>query len=446
MKNFTQIKSYIIIVLTATLLSCGGNDPEEEINTIPISIETLQVTDISTSSAIIHARLNSTGKDVLFKGICINTTANASTNDSKLEDSGTEIGNYNYKFNDLKTNTKYFARAYVISTSGTIYGKEISFVTSTNILPKITTSQVTSITQNSAFTGGALSNADNSQITAVGVCYSTLNEIPTINDNKTVEKINNSNFTSQLSGLNSNTKYFIRAYALSNGEVLYGNVITFNTLKGSFPTVLTSTPSSINPTHAISGGAFSTDSGAAITSVGVCVSSINSTPTINESQTALQKDINLVDGIFGIRLTNLSPNTQYFTRSFIITNLGTFYGEVISFITKQSGIPVVTTNYNITFASPNSNIYGADANGRLISDGGSDIKEVGLCWSYKNPIPTVENISGNNKTVSGAPMTDYISGRMLNLIPNTVYYLRAYATNESGTGYGNIVEFTIPFR
>lgn len=448
MKNFTLFKWYAgIFLFTSMFFSCVSNDNEDNDTNTSIDIKTLNASDITTNSATISGIINSTDKEILHKGICINLTGNPTISDSKVEDSSGEIGNYKFKFDGLQTNTKYYARAYAITSLGKItYGNEINFTTTKSNLFTVKTLQPTQITQNSVLSGGSFSDIGNLKVTAVGICYSNINEVPTISDNKTNDKINSNNFTSSLLGLTSNTKYFIRSYLLINDEVYYGNVITFTTLNVSLPTVITATPSSINPTHVISGGAFLNNNDTTIISAGVCVSSTNSTPSITESQTALQKDVNLASGLFGIKLTNLLPNTKYFTRAYIENSLGTFYGDVVSFTTTKLGVPILSTSSYVSLSSPDSNAYTANANGRLISDGGSKIIESGLCWSYKNPIPTVENIFGNNKTIAGAPMTDYISGKMTDLVPNHVYYVRVYATNDLGTGYGNIIEFTIPFK
>ena len=53
-------------------------------------------------------------------------------------------------------------------------------------------------------------------------------------------------------------------------------------------------------------------------------------------------------------------------------------------------------------------------------------------------MPTTENL----KTVTGTAETDKFSEAINDLNPQTTYYLRAYAINEKGTGYSNILTFT----
>lgn len=78
----------------------------------------------------------------------------------------------------------------------------------------------------------------------------------------------------------------------------------------------------------------------------------------------------------------------------------------------------------------------AIAGGTISSDGGATVSARGVCWSTVSS-PTV----ADNKTVDATgtgPFTSSVTG----LAAATTYYLRAYATNSEGTGYGNEVSFT----
>lgn len=80
--------------------------------------------------------------------------------------------------------------------------------------------------------------------------------------------------------------------------------------------------------------------------------------------------------------------------------------------------------------------------GGTITDAGKgNIVSRGVCWGI-NQFPTVEK---NQKTNDGPGTGDFISA-IINLQSNKTYYVRAYATNEVGTSYGdNIVFTTSPF-
>jgi len=93
----------------------------------------------------------------------------------------------------------------------------------------LTTNKVQEITFNSATSGGTFETTSSLPINAKGVCWSTTNN-PTINDNKTNEGTGSEAFTSQLTGLNSGTTYYVRAYAINAKGSSYGNEVVFNTI------------------------------------------------------------------------------------------------------------------------------------------------------------------------------------------------------------------------
>ncbi|MCO5233765.1 MAG: fibrobacter succinogenes major paralogous domain-containing protein [Chitinophagales bacterium] len=101
-------------------------------------------------------------------------------------------------------------------------------------LPSITTGVISNITSSSATAGGHIAYDGRSPVIARGVCYST-DTIPTI-DNSFVTKdgIGTGDFTSVLSGLTKNTRYYIRAYATNSKGTAYGYLGEFKT-KNAIP-------------------------------------------------------------------------------------------------------------------------------------------------------------------------------------------------------------------
>ena len=98
---------------------------------------------------------------------------------------------------------------------------------------------------------------------------------------------------------------------------------------------------------------------------------------------------------------------------------------------SKANTPILTTTEpgNI---SKNSVVSG----GNITDDGGSQVTGRGVCWSTsENP-----DISAN-KTSDGSGTGIFVS-TINGLSPNTLYHLRAYATNNNGTSYGNQLSFT----
>jgi N-acetylneuraminic acid mutarotase len=103
---------------------------------------------------------------------------------------------------------------------------------------------------------------------------------------------------------------------------------------------------------------------------------------------------------------------------------------------KDAENPPVTAPSIATTAVSSITITSAEAGGNVTSTGGAEVISRGVCWST-NQNPTV----ADNKTTDGNGSGTFTSS-IAGLTPNTIYYVRAYATNSAGTAYGNQVSFT----
>jgi uncharacterized protein (TIGR02145 family) len=93
-------------------------------------------------------------------------------------------------------------------------------------IPTLTTTAVTNITQNTATSGGNITDDGGAAITIQGVCWST-NQSPTIADNKTTGSTGLGTFTSNITGLENDITYYVRAYATNRAGTGYGNSVSF---------------------------------------------------------------------------------------------------------------------------------------------------------------------------------------------------------------------------
>ncbi|MDY0196568.1 MAG: fibrobacter succinogenes major paralogous domain-containing protein [Tenuifilaceae bacterium] len=80
----------------------------------------------------------------------------------------------------------------------------------------------------------------------------------------------------------------------------------------------------------------------------------------------------------------------------------------------------------------------ATCGGNITDDGNGAITARGIVWAT-TANPTAEDNEG--KTIE-IPGTGKFTSEITGLIRNTIYYVRAYATNKAGIAYGNELEFT----
>ena len=277
----------------------------------------------------------------------------------------------------------------------------------------------------------SLTSTGGNDITQHGHCWSIETE-PTIENDKTsLGKLQGpKSFTSELLALTDNTKYYIRAYFTFSNGTIYNSEITSTTLKTGKPVIITSEVTDITLISAVCGGTVMSDSGLLVTARGVCWST-----TINPS---LQNCLGYTtdgsgSGNFSSYLTDLEENIAYYVAAYATNEKGTCYGLVKFFTTLDLTIPELTTD-NVTNITTNS----AQSGGNVTNDGNGTVCARGVCWNTSGN-PTLQNCLDHTTDGSGLGIyTSIITG----LEEETTYYVAAYATNEEGTGYGNVKSFT----
>jgi uncharacterized protein (TIGR02145 family) len=192
------------------------------------------------------------------------------------------------------------------------------------------------------------------------------------------------------------------------------------------PAVITNAVSDITLTTAKSGGGIINEGGADIINKGICWGT-TSNPSISGNYS--------VDGAgpgeFTSDMADLIEGTVYYVRAYATNSAGTGYGNEETFTTLLSTVASVTTRAatEITYTT-------AVSGGDVSTDGGAAITAKGICWNTAEN-PTIDN---NHTTYTGSE--NGFTGSMTGLTQGTVYYIRAYATNNKGTAYGNQVTFT----
>jgi len=297
-------------------------------------------------------------------------------------------------------------------------------------LPTVhTETEITNITATTATSGGVITTDGNHPITECGICWSTT-ENPTINDNKTVQYWGLGGFESIMEGLVPNTLYYLRAYATNKVGTSYGEQVSFKTLQANLPKVETSwLISNITLSSATCYGTVTDDGNDPGTVRGICWStSENPTITDNKTMDGTGK------GYFTGQITGLNQKTTYFVRAYATNDYGTSYGEQVTFTTLTIFLPEIST-YPISEIKSTA----ADCGGQIYKDGNGTISQRGVCWS------TSQNPTTNDKkTVNGSGLGGFNS-KITGLTNKTTYYVRAYATNEAGTAYGDQKTFTTSF-
>jgi len=289
----------------------------------------------------------------------------------------------------------------------------------------VTTNALSEIQKSSAVGGGNIVNDGGDPIQQRGVCWS-LNQYPTLTDNKTIDGEGIGSYSSMLTGLTTGTLYYVRAYAVNSAGTAYGNQVSFTTYGITLPSVIISTIHSITSTTAAGGGHVIHGGNTTVTARGLCWSTSQNPTTVDSKTTD-----GIGTGVFTSSLTDLTGNTTYYVRAYATNSAGTSYENGISFKTSPV-LPTVTTTAvsDITQTT-------ASSGGYITSDEGADITARGVCWAPETDMPTTDHPHTTDGTGNGL-FTSHLTG----LTGNTRYFIRAYATSSAGTSYGNAVSFT----
>ena len=128
----------VALFLLCILFSCdeynlvrtNPHDPKSNFyKPLLTTLTTTTATIITSNSATLGGNVTFDGGDnVTVRGVCWSTTANPTTASSKTTD-GTGLGSFVSILTGLTANTKYYVRAYAINSTGTAYGNEQNFTT-----------------------------------------------------------------------------------------------------------------------------------------------------------------------------------------------------------------------------------------------------------------------------------------------------------------------------
>jgi len=248
-------------------------------------------------------------------------------------------------------------------------------------LPVVTTTVVSGINQTTASAGGNVTDDGGAEVTSKGVCWNT-SESPTVGNSKTSDGTGTGSFTSTLTQLIPNTKYYVKAYATNSVGTGYGNEVSFTSSPIIVATLTTAAVTSVTSTTAVSGGNITSDGGGTVTARGVCWGT-SANPTTSNNKTTNESGT----GSFTSNITGLNSSTMYYVRAYATNSAGTAYGNEISFTTAEQVIDF------------DGNIY------HVVTIGTQDwLVENLKVTHYRNgdPIPNVSNAGDWESLTTGA--------------------------------------------
>ncbi|MBL7906174.1 MAG: hypothetical protein JNL22_14210 [Bacteroidales bacterium] len=372
------------------------------------------------------------GQTLTDHGFCYATAPNPDINASvKSLGKRTEPGDFSAELTNLEDNKKYYVRPFASFSGGTIYGDQKEISTLKTGRPRINTSAISEIAISSAICGGSILSDSGYAVTSSGICWDIDNQF---NENQCLGKASNTTgnttFSLNITELAEGNTYYVKAYAKNQKGSGYGEIIVFSTTPATVPDVTTANTSNTTTNSSTGGGNVTNAGNATVTARGVCWNTTGN-PTL-QNCLGFTTD-GQGTGTFTSNISNLTDGVKYYVKAYATNSKGTGYGNQVDFTTLPITVPSVNTS-SITNQTINSAIGG----GNVTNSGNATVTARGVCWNTTGN-PTLKNCVGFTPDGQG---TGSFTSSITNLNAGTKYYVKAYATNSKGTGYGDQVDFT----
>jgi hypothetical protein len=434
----------------------SGGGGEATIPTVVTNTSVSNITDVSAQSGGNVA--SDGGASVTAKGVCWSTSTNPDITDSKTED-GSGTGAYTSQLTGLSPNTAYYIRAYATNSEGTAYGENVLFQTEEEIIQNTLLNDLVSIWELTEASGNAVDSHGNHTGQVSG------------------------NVTRQVAGPTN----LVHAYrfAPTDPKITIPSTTALRSPQFSFGIwAKMAMPTDTSP-HSIvtgaGGGGYTTGwrlsfdkyQGGRVKFEG---GNGSNNSIVGENLEPLfgswMRILNTYDGATArlyvngvLRAENAMAIGYPVDADLYVMRIGesggqvdfegdiaqaSYYNRVITpeeedllyddgngkpYSQFGSTAPSVSTPSVTTNSATNITENGATVGGNVTSDGGAAVIAKGVVYN------TSGNPTLNDSYVDLGGGTGTFSTNLTTLNPDTVYYVRAYATNSQGTSYGGTVQF-----
>lgn len=264
-----------------------------------------------------------------------------------------------------------------------------------------------------------------------GVLYATSPSLSDCKELKAQGLEDAETFYVPVGGLDPGVTYYYAVFARTEGTMVQGNIESFTTSESNPPVFETVKVSDADRTGFTLTTSLLDDGGDEPEICGFCYKLADGSgtkPTIADGV----MNVEAFDGYYSVRIADLQPEKEYWVCAYGTNKYGIGYGRPVKVKTVPAIPPTLST---VTLKGERNGIFNFEAS--VLTSGSSVLTETGFCWSSENDEPILANLSqavrnnGNNFSIT-----------IGNLFPYTKYYIRAYAKNQQGVGYGEVFTFT----
>ena len=437
-------KYYYKSYLTRGNLNYFGEVKSFETAQVLANVTTLEAWSIEQTKATIGGKYEIISKGIVTTSQCFYYGTDGSDIEalkikgkredvSKLGDDNT----FTYALTALENDTRYYYVASATVEGVTFYGEIKSFRTEKAPDAVAVTGESTDVSETKATLHGVANlSSDIVESAEFGVEYSATDLTREATTVKATERDENGKFIVNLTGLNSNTKYFYRTFVLYNGVREYGEVATFSTADFSL-TVTTEAASDITEFMATLNGTLNVESVEPLTTDVWFLYSATAS-TLEEMKASGQRVSSTLseDGSFTNILSSLNYNSAYYYVACAKVHDKEHYGEIKSFTTADFTFTVTTE------AASDITELTTTLNGTLNVESVEPLT-TDVWFLYSATASTLEEMKASGQRVSSTLSED---GSFTNILSslnyNSAYYYVACAKVHDKEHYGEVISFT----
>jgi hypothetical protein len=335
----------------------------------------------------------------------------------------------------------------------------------------VTTTAISTIDANTATGGGAITDTGGSTIVASGICWSTATAPTTANSKTTDGATTATSYSGSITGLLSNTTYYVRAYATNTTGTAYGPEVSFTTTLLTAPvataaTSVTTTGFAANwetVTGASSGYLLDVSTSATFTALGAASvtegfesgltgSYVTGNATLGTGTWALT---NVLGGTAGVNNGTKSAQLQSATNSALISPSFSNVSTVSFYVTSSTAAGGLQVNYSTdggsTWNTATGSPFTALGTAKTLKTATINSSSSNVILQFRRTAATIylDDITINHQTATPSFVSGYnakaisgqstVSSAVTGLSAGTTYYYRVRATDGTASTNSNVI-------
>lgn len=301
-----------------------------------------------------------------------------------------------------------------------------------NFSPALKTGEATEIYRMGATLSGSIQKSEGVVVKDCGILLSELQSMAEYTELK-VTASDVTLLSVQVKDLQPGKTYYYCTYASSGYSMARGEIKTFTTTESNAPVFGELEVSERDEKSFTVSTALLDEGGSELILSGFCWKEADEgkgNPTTKDNVV----NATLEGGKITARMKDLKADKEYAVCAYGVNAKGVGYGKTIVVKTQNATVPALSS-----ITPVDSTALSIMVKASILSSGETEISEYGFCWSAESQTPTTAHMK---QVVTEKDNNNVFSLNIADLRPETTYYIRAYAINGQGNGYGDVLKYT----